>query len=300
MREEDFDFSRDPVMTAADRADRTLSHMIGHVTRWRSVLVLLCLGVITLLLPLTQFGLQSPMTLAFWANAVYSLIIASLCYYIFAPIGQTGEIRESTTYRANTEEWNALSAAVRQAGRMAEFYAFCRRRVAVEREELRMLYVEAAGVPFEVWERELRPLSEGALRARVRRGELTRRQGRYLLAAARDIPLRPINPSLILSGVPLGHLNDVGRERRRDLMGFLRPLSLVGTMLIRGAIEVGFNGGLSWQAYLVQTAVNLTVVLTWSFYGYRFGVGRARREETLIRGRAEYIRLFLEEQTAGE
>ena len=137
-------------------------------------------------------------------------------------------------------------------------------------------------------------LSPRKLKRKKRGGELTKRQIKYLIAANGEIKVRVINASMVLSGLRISNINDVGRATRKKIFGFIRPLTLVLTMIVRGAIQIGGNADVDLLDYLAQTAVSLFIIVVWSFTGFRYGVSTVRDEEQLVRGRSEFLSMFLE------
>lgn len=299
MSNEEFDFNfsdamSGPVQTASQQADDKLNVVLNKVSKWRSVMVLVVIAAITLVLPFVTFGLVNPLSMDFWVNAIYNLIIASLCYYIFIPFGARSERLESATYSHSVFRWTELSERVRTEGLIEGFYRFCSTRRQEEREERRMLFIEAAGVPLSLYKSSYAGLSPRKLKRKKRGGELTKRQIKYLIAANGEIKVRVINPSMVLSGLRISNINDVGRATRKKIFGFIRPLTLVLTMIIRGAIKIGGNADVDLLDYLAQTAVSLFIIVVWSFTGFRYGVSTVRDEEQLVRGRSEFLSMFLE------
>ena len=137
------------------------------------------------------------------------------------------------------------------------------------------------------------------MKKRVENG-LTKKQYRYLVAANGEIKVRPINPSMVLSGLRISNINDVGRERGKKILGMLRPLTLIVTMVARGAIAVGGNTDVDLIDYLTQTMVSLFIIMMWSFTGFRYGISNVRDEEQLVRGRCEFLSMFLERAKSQE
>lgn len=298
MSEEyNFDFgkgSSEPIKTASEQADDKLNEALKKLSKWRSVVVLGAMTFITLVLPFARVGFVNPMSVDFWFNAVYSLITATLCYYIFTPFGARSERLESSTYIGTMTRWTDLSGKVRSGGLIEAFYKFCHVRREEERQERRALFIEAASIPVEIYESEYARLTPEQIKARRKSGELTKKQAQYLIAANGEIKVAPINPSMILSGLKMTNINDVGREKRRRWFGILKPMTLIATMLIRGALQISGNGDLDFVDYITQTATSLFIILSWSFAGFRYGVANVRDEEQVMRGRAEFLSMFLE------
>ena len=294
-----FDFEREDgdvalIKTATEQADDKLRGALSKLSKWRSVVVLGAMALVTMILPLVSTGFVDPFSVEFWFNAVYSVAIATLSYYIFAPFGSRAERLESRTYADAIARWTGLSKQVREGGLIEAFYRFCGMRREEERLERKALFVEASGIPENIYKEQYEGLSPRELRERARFGELTKRQVKYLAAANGEIRILPINPSMILSGLKVGNINDVGRERRHKLFGLLRPMTLIGTMIIRSAIQIGGNQDVEFVDYLTQTATNLFIIVMWSFTGYRYGVTLVRDEEQTVGGRAEFLSMFLE------
>lgn len=289
-----FNEEKDPIKTASEQADDKLRGVLTKLSKWRSVVVLGAMALLTMVLPLISTSLVNPISPEFLLTAAYSLVLATVSYYMFAPMGTRSERLESATYKSVVERWAELSRNVREGGFIEAFYRFCTVRREEEREERRLLFIEAAGIPMSVYEERYAGLSNKQLRKLRRAGELTRVQLKYLKAANGEIKVLPINPSMILSGLKVVNINDVGREKRVRLAGILKPLTLILTMVIRAMIHIGGNEDISFVDYITQIAADLFIILLWSFNGFRYGVSCVRSEELVVKGRSEFISLFLE------
>lgn len=291
----DFDaIGKDPVKTASEQADDKLKGVLSKLSKWRSVVVLGAMAIVTLVFPLISTGFVDPFSVDFWFQAIYSLAIATLSYYMFAPFGTRSERLESATYEKVIERWTALSQAVRENGLIEAFYKFCGIRREEERAERKALFIEAAGLPMSIYEELYAGLTPKQLKQKQREGELTRKQVKYLIAANGEIKVLPINPSMILSGLKVNNINDVGRERRRKLFGLLRPLTLILTMVLRSAIDIGGNEDISFVDYIAQAVTDLFTIVMWAFAGFRYGISMVRDEEQTVNGRSEFLSMFLE------
>ena len=296
MNDVDFDFEKtgEPFKTASDQVDDKLRGALSKLSKWRSVLVLGVMMITVLVLPLVSTGLVNPFSAEFWFNAVYSLALATLSYYIFSPFGSRSERLESQTYSSEVSKWVALSNKVRENGLIESFYRFCTIRRDEEREENRALFVAAAGLPISIYEEKYSRLTKVQLKELETSGELTKKQVKYLSAANGSIKVLPINPSLILSGLRVKNINDVGRENTKKWFNILKPTTLVITMLIRGAIQISGNDNVDFLDYIAQTTMDMFVIMTWAFAGFRYGISLVREEEKLVRGRSEFLSMFLE------
>lgn len=294
---ERFDFqgeTTDPIQTASEQADDKLKGVLSKLSKWRSVMVMGAMAIAALVFPLISTGFVDPFSVDFWFNAVYSLAIATLSYYMYAPFGTRSERLESTTYEKVIKRWTALSGQVRDDGLIEAFYEFCGVRREEERAERKALFIEAAGLPVRIYEELYAGLTPKQLKQKQREGELTRQQVKYLIAANGKIKVLPINPSMILSGLKVKNINDVGRKKRHKLFGLLRPLTLIVTMVIRSAIEIGGNEYISFVDYIAQAVTDLFTIVMWSFAGFRYGISMVRDEEQTVNGRSEFLSMFLE------
>jgi hypothetical protein len=294
----DFDISTDPIKTASEQADDKIRGILGKLSKWRSVAVLALLMLITMVLPLATFRLVNPWSVDFLVNAVYSLIVATTCYYIFAPFGARSERLESITYTDVRKMWLELSDKVRKDGLMRAFFDFCILRREEEREERKALFVEAAGIPIEIYNEKYSTLSAKQLKILKKKGELTKSQLKYLKNANGEIEILPINASMILSGLKVDNINDVGREKRKKWVAAVRPVTLIFTVVIRGVIQAAGNSEVGFMDYISELVTTLSIILTWSFTGYRYGISLVRDEEQLMKGRSEFISMFLERTSA--
>lgn len=282
------------ILTASEQADDKLKGVLSKLSKWRSVVVLGAMAIVTLVFPLISTGFVDPFSVDFWFQAIYSLAIATLSYYMFAPFGTRSERLESATYEKVIERWTELSRKVREGGLIEAFYKFCGIRREEERAERKALFIEAAGLPARIYEELYAGLTPKQLKQKQREGELTRQQLKYLIAANGEIKVLPINPSMILSGLKVNNINDVGREKRRKLFGLLRPLTLILTMVLRSAIDIGGNEDISFVDYIAQAVTDLFTIVMWSFAGFRYGISMVRDEEQTVNGRSEFLSMFLE------
>ena len=291
-----FEINEDPIKTASEQADEKIRGILGKLSRWRSVAVLGVMMLITMVLPLASFSLVNPWSVEFLINAVYSLIVATTCYYIFAPISARAERSESDTYREAHGAWLKLSQRVREGKLMRAFFDFCILRREEEREERKALFIEAAGIPREIYDERYANLNSKQLDKLKKNGELTKSQVKYLKSANGEIEVLPINASMILSGVKVDNINDVGREKRKRWLAAVRPITLVVTIVVRGIIHAAGNGDVGFMDYVTELMTTMSIILTWSFTGYRYGISLVREEEQLMQGRSEFILMFLERQ----
>lgn len=296
MDELNFDIEQDPMKTAAEQADSTMKGIMTKVSKWKSVAVLGALLLITLVLPLASFSFVNPLSIDFVINAVYSLILATTCYYIFAPMSAKSERLESVSYKTISGKWSNLSRQIRREGLLTAFYRFCSARREEEREERKSMYIEAACIPREIYDEKYAGLTVKELKELKRKGELTKSQFNYLKMANGEIKVLPINASMILTGTKMENVNDAGRDRRNKWMATLKPVTLILTMFVRGIIHVMGNTDLSFLDYVTSIMTTVSIVVTWSFAGFRYGISQVRDEEQLMTGRTAFIHLFLERE----
>lgn len=303
MSDVSFDFfkeEKDPVKTASEQADDKLRGVLSKISKWRSVFVLCAMATLTMVLPLISTSLVNPLSPEFLITAAYSLVLATLSYYMFAPMGTRSERLESTTYKGVAERWAELSRTVREEGFIEAFYNFCSARREEEREERKMLFIEASGIPVSVYTERYAGLTAAQLKQKKKEGELTKAQLKYLKAANGEIEVLPINPSMILSGLKVVNINDVGREKKFKWVELLKPLTILVTMAIRSMLNIGGNEDITFIDYITQIAADLFIILLWSFNGFRYGVSFARSEELIMKGRSEFIAMFLERARKAE
>lgn len=292
--EYDFNKAAEPFKTASDMADDKLRGVLSKFSQWRSVVVLVAMGVMSLVIPLISMGFGDPLTPDFWFDAAYSFVIATMSYYIFIPNGTRSERKESSTYKTVVGMWISLSQTVRDEGLLEAFHKFCRVRREEERQETKELFVAAAGIPFSIYQENYEGLTKKELKAKRKSGELTKKQVKYLVAANGEIKVLPINPSMVLSGLSVNNINDVGREKKFNIFALVRPLTLILTMAVRSLIKIGGNEEIILVDYITQAATNLFVIVMWSFTGFRCGISLVRDEEQTARGRSEFLSMFLE------
>lgn len=297
MSDVSFDFfgeEKDPVKTASEQAEDKLRGVLSKLSKWRSVAVLGALALLTMVLPLISTSLVNPLSPEFVLTAAYSLVLATVSYYMFAPMGTRSERLESASYKSVVDRWAELSRRVREDGHLEAFYRYCAARRAEERTERKELFIEAAGIPMSIYIERYAGLTAKQLKQRRKEGELTRAQYKYLKAANGEIKVLPINPSMILSGLKVLNINDVGREKKFRWTEILKPLTLLVTMGIRAMIHIGGNEDITLVDYITQIAADLFIILIWSFNGFRYGVSFARTEELMMKGRSVFIEMFLE------
>ncbi len=295
-----FNFEDDGVRSASEEADAKLRSAVGGLRKWRSAIMMSCLLFATVILPIASTSIGDLNDWEYWARAGCSLVIAFMSYYTLFPIGAKTERAESKTYTKVIEKWKTLSERVRNGGLMELFYKFGFIRVVEERQELRFLCIDAAGIPMSVYEEKYASLGFKELKKLWRSGELTKKQIKYIRAAEGEFRVKPINTSLILSGLAIKNPNDAGRRRAKELWGYGRPLLILITTAAQLLIEFSYDRPNSFGEYFVDVFINVFMVVSWSFAGFRFGIEKAQEEESDASGRTEFIEMFLERYGRGE
>lgn len=296
----DFEGGQDELLSAAEQAEDKVKSVLKKVSKWKSAAIIGGLILISMVLPLASFNFVNPFSVEFLVNAVYYVILATVCYYIFAPVSAKAERSENEGYKTARSNWLKLSKEIRTEGLMGAFYNFCVTRREEEREELKSLYIEAAGIPREIYDEQYAKLTKKQLKERKKSGEITGTQYKHLCSANDEIEVLPINASLILSGLNLSNINDVGRGKKGiNWLAILKPATLILTMAIRGMIHVMGSTDVGFLDYITQIMTTVSIILSWSFAGYRFGIAQVRDEEQLMKGRSEFMAMFLERHKKG-
>lgn len=301
MDEFEFDLDKkaetpDVVHTASSKADDKMRGIIGKVSRWRSIIVMGVMGIISLIWPFMAFGFVNPFSVDFLVNAIYSLVVATTCYSVFTSLGTKAERAESLSYRDTRKEWLRLSQKIKDEGLMRAFSEFCNRRRTEERKERRAWLVDEAGYSYDEYEEKYAKLSEEDIDELRKKGELTKKQAENLKLANGPIEVKPIHTYLILSGTKFSNINEVGREQKKKVFDVIRPITLLVTIFLRGILDIAGGDGMGVMDFLAFFVATLFIILTWSLTGFRYGVSVVCEEEHLMKGRAEFIQMFLEDE----
>ena len=249
--------------------------------------------IVSVFMSLYDTSLQNPWTPEFFFKLFMNLLTTMLCYSCFVSYGEKNEKLSSKTYPENLRVWSEMSGVVRQH-KSDEFIEYCRKQVEVEREETRHYYIlNYTMISVNEYEERYKRLTDEEIDKLAEKGELHRKEARYIKKANKVIYIKPINPVLILCGVNKLNINDVGRDGTSSALRAIafRPalmftISTIGAMLSaswKGIDSASAVFGIVWSVLMIVLA---------SITGYSAGADAGRKEMDKIKARIFFIERF--------
>ena len=244
-------------------------------------------------------GLQNPFTPDFFIELFTNTLTTMVCYSCFVKYGEKNEKLSSTAYASNMERWQKMSGEVRNHS-TDSFIAYCRRQVEIEREDIRHFYIlNYTMLTIEEYESKYKRLSDSEIDKLVEKGELHRKEAKYIKRANASRYLKPINPLLILCGVNKMNLNDVGRDgmNAATVAIMTRPIY----MFVLTAVVTMFSGywnGLDGASAVFDIIYSVLMIVVSSFMGYSAGADAGRKEMDKIKGRIFFLERYLATEEA--
>lgn len=257
-------------------------------------LILLLNIVVAVTSRLFRAGLQNPFTPDFFIELFTNTLTTMVCYSCFVKYGEKSEKLESKSYASNLERWQKMSGEVRNHS-AEKFIVYCRKQVELERKEIRHFYIlNHTMLTIEEYEREYKRLSNEQIDKLVEKGELHKKEARYIKQANKARYLKPINPLLILCGVNRMNLNDVGRDGMSASTKAIltRPIM----MFVLTAVVTMFSGywkGIDNASVVFDIIYSALMVVISSITGYSAGADAGRKEHDKIKGRIFFLERYL-------
>lgn len=264
-------------------------------------LVLLLNIVVAVTSRLFATGLQNPFSADFFIELFTNMLTTMVCYSCFVKYGEKNEKLQSKTYASNMELWKKMSGEVRNQS-SDRFIAYCRKQVELEREEIRHVCIlNHTMLTIEEYENEYKKLSDEEIDKLVVKGELHRKEAKYIKRANATRPLKPINPILILCGVNKMNLNDVGRDglNASTLAIMTRPVY----MFVLTTVVTMFSGywkGLDGASAVFDIIYSALMIVVASIAGYSAGADAGRKEQDKVKGRIFFLERYLATEQKAE
>lgn len=259
-------------------------------------LVLLFNIALSILSQLYRIGFVNPLSAEYLLDLCISLSSTMLCYACFIPLGKKGEKDKGGSYNANLIAWSELSGKVREKGLTRRFSKFCYEQLDVEREERRReIICNHSMIDYETYVREYKGLSKKHTAKLVKLHKITAEQKRTIDRANSNIRVKPINPLLILCGVPHSSFNDAGRKSSAYSSTWLmtRPLVIIVTSTIINAIQGSWND-MDGITALYDMFISVLGIIIASTVGFSVGVKSIRKENDKIKTRIVFLQEFVE------
>lgn len=264
-------------------------------------LILLLNVVVAVLTRLFDTDIQNPFSADFFIELFTNTLTTMVCYSCFVKYGEKNEKLSSTAYASNMERWKEMSGKVRTQS-SDRFIAYCRRQVEIEREDIRHYYIlNHTMITIEEYESKYKRLSEEEIDKLVAKGELHRKEARYIKRANKTRYLKPINPILILCGVNKMNLNDVGRDglNAATMAIITRPVY----MFLLTTVVTMFSGywkGLDGASAVFDIIYSVMMIVIASITGYSAGADAGRKEHDKIKGRIFFLERYLATEEKAE
>lgn len=264
-----------------------------------AIIVLILNITFRIALELFDANVENPFTVDFFIKLGTDIATTMFCYCCFISYGHKMEKTIMPGYKDNCQKWSVLSGKVRS--NMSEtFERFCVARADEERDERRRaIIVNHTMIPWSVFDEKWRGKSKREVGDAVEKGELSRSEAFYVNRANGVIRVKPINPILILCGVRISSLNDVGRDgiSPSTVSIISRPVLMfilnAGVAMLHGAWR-----GISTGEEIYNMIFSVVMIIMASVMGCSAGVNSARKEHDRIKGRIFFIEKFLESPTA--
>lgn len=254
-------------------ARRTLADRTGGILL--SVCVLL-----TALFPLVALRLVNPLSPDFLVNTAYTCCSSYLAYLLLFPEGKKTEAARNRPFIEGEARLLSLSRPIK-ADCLLPFTRFCERKSQEALCERKKHFLSSHGYKEE---------KEGA-------APKERKKAHRLLRRAERLPLRPIEPSLILCKEGSMPLSDVGRPRLSygARAALWRPPLLLFSSLLLSSVAILPGGPLDFAA-LVKILSGVFGVTMAAFAGYSAGCQEIRWESGSNERRILFLSSFYQEE----
>lgn len=264
-------------------------------------LILLLNIVVAVVSRLFTTDLQNPFTADFFIELFTNMLTTMVCYTCFVKYGEKNEKLSSPAYASNMERWQKMSGEVRN--HMSDrFIAYCKHQVELEREEIRHYYIiNHTMLSIEEYESKYKRLTDEEIDKLVEKGEMHRKEARYIKKANATRYLKPINPMLILCGVNRMNINDVGRDgmSAATISILTRPIFMFAITAVVTMFS-GYWKGLDGASAVFDIIYSALMVVVASFTGYSAGADAGRKDMDKIKGRIFFLERYLATEEKAE
>ena len=287
--------------TMASKQNKAMHTITTVVKESMPFLILLLNVVVAVTSRLFHTGLQNPFTADFFIELFTNTLTTMVCYSCFVKYGEKNEKLESKSYASNVERWQKMSGEVRNNS-SEKFILYCREQVEIERKEIRHFYIlNYTMLTIEEYERDYKRLSDEQIDKLVAKGELHKKEARYIKKANKSRYLKPINPLLILCGVNKMNLNDVGRDgmSAATVAILTRPILMFALTTVVTMFS-GYWKGIDDASAVFDIIYSALMVIISSITGYSAGADAGRKECDKVKGRIFFLERYLATEEKAE
>ncbi len=264
----------------ADKREHSLLAVRRSLADFTGGILLTVCVLLTALFPLVALRLVNPFSPDFFVNTAYTCCSSYLAYLLFFPEGKRAEAARNRPFIEGEARLLSLSFPIKE-GYLSAFTLFCERKSHEELGKRKKQFLSLRGYKGE---------KEGET-------EKERRRKARLLRRAARLPLRPIEPSLILCRDGSMPLCDVGRPHLSygARAALLRPPLLLFSSLLLSSVAILPGGPLDFAA-LVKILSGVFGVTMAAFSGYSAGCQHIRWESGKNERRILFLSSFYQEE----
>lgn len=252
--------------------------------------------VFEILSRLFVIGFATPFTPSFWSNLFLNTCSSTIAYACFMVYAERTKKLNSTEYKGNLKIWSEKSASVR-FNSFDCFIAYCKEQYERECEERQIeIIANNTHLSIEKWKKEYKMLSDKDLRKKLKEGEISKAELKYIRRANRKPRLKPIDPLLILAGLKANDINDAGRRTSSSMRSVaIRPVGFILISVIVSMFAGRFIGFEDSSAFfdMLYTA---GLIIGSSLVGYAKGVSNAEKRHNEIKGRIIFLECYARHQ----
>ncbi len=274
---------RDLFSALADKRESSMLLVKRSLADFTGGILLTVCVLLTALFPLVALRLVNPFSPEFFVNTAYTCCSSYLAYLLFFPEGKRAEAARNRLFIEGEERLFSLSSPIK-ASFLSAFTLFCKKKSLEELAERKKHFLSSRGYKEE---------KEAC-------GEKERKRGRRLLRRAARLPLRPIEPSLILCKEGSMPICDVGRPHLSygARAALLRPPLLLFGSLLLSSVAILPGGPLDFAA-VVKILSGVFGVTMAAFSGYSAGCQEIRWESGSNERRILFLSSFYQEEGIG-
>lgn len=282
---------------ADEQKNKAVQKVKNGVQKYLIFIVLLFNIALEVVSKLYAFGLHSPFTAQFFSNLSVSLATTMICYACFIPFGRGDEAKRNNEFLSLSKLWYALSDTVRE-GYLRLFEAFCKEQVTDERTEAKKaILANDTIIPYDEYKEKYEGKSKKYINSladlnKREKKAINKANGYGLFNATK---IKPINPTIVLSGHGKKHVNDAGRNEKSYAISYLakKPIIIFFSAVVLNSISTTFTGG--GTNVILDMLFSVFQIVIASVFGYSAGVTDFKHEIGKINNRVIFISLFCEQ-----
>lgn len=271
---------RDLFSMLADKREHSLLTVKRSLADFTGGILLTVCVLLTALFPLVALRLVNPFSPDFFVNTAYTCCSSYLAYLLFFPEGKRTESARNLPFIAGEKRLFSLSSPIK-ASFLLSFTRFCEKKSLEELRERKKHFLS----------------SHGYKEAATDTAPNDKKKAYRLLRRTERLPLRPIEPSLILCKEGTMPLYDVGRPHLSygARAALLRPPLLLFSSLLLSSVAILPGGPLDFAA-LVKILSGVFGVTMAAFAGYSAGCRQIHWESGLNERRILFLSSFYQEE----